>query len=135
MDKPVPQPDAVSEFYWEGARQGKLLVQRCDACRRYQYPPTVVCQMCGADPLTPAEVSGRGHIYAFTVARQTFDPAFEVPFVLALVELEEDPSARILTNVVGCAPEDVKGGAPVEVTFEVRGEWSLPQFRLAGTPA
>jgi uncharacterized OB-fold protein len=76
-------------------------------------------------------MSGRGVIYAFTVARQAFDVTFaeEVPYVLALVELEEQPGLRILANVVDVEPEAVRGGIPVGVTFEQRGDWSLPQFR------
>lgn len=78
-------------------------------------------------------MSGRGTIYAFTVAEQMFDPSFEVPYVLALVEIDEDPEVRILTNVVGSPPDDVVGGAAAEVIFESRGDVSVPQFRLVPT--
>jgi len=131
VQRPSPEPDEVSRFYWEGANDGRLMVQRCAQCGTYEFPPTVACPDCLSETLVPTEVSGRGRIYAFTVARQAFDPAFEVPYVLALVELEEDPSVRILTNVVGAEPHEVTGGAPVSVEFERRGGWSLPQFRLS----
>lgn len=135
MEKPVPEPDEVSRFYWEAAREGRLVVQRCSSCRRYLFPPSVACPRCLTDTLVPTPVSGRGRVHAFTVARQAFDPSFDVPYVLALVELEEDPEVRILTNLVESDPGAVRGGAPVQVVFEARGTTALPQFRLAGTPA
>jgi hypothetical protein len=70
-------------------------------------------------------------VYAFTVARQAFDVAFieELPYAVALVELEEQPGLRVMANIVEIEPEEVVGGMPVEVTFEKRGDWQLPQFR------
>ncbi len=135
MDKPVPEPDEVSRFYWEGAAEGRLLVQRCSTCRRYLFPPSVACPGCLTDTLVPTPVSGRGRVHAFTVARQAFDPSFDVPYVLALIELEEAPEVRILTNLVESDPAAVSGGAAVEVVFEARGTAALPQFRLVGNPA
>lgn len=135
MDRPVPEPDETSRFYWEAAEAGQLSVQRCSSCQRYLFPPSVACPRCLTDTLVPTPVSGRGRVHAFTVARQAFDPSFEVPYVLALVELEEDPEVRILTNLVQTDPAAVTGGAPVEVVFERRGATALPQFRLAGSRA
>ncbi|HET6966018.1 MAG TPA: OB-fold domain-containing protein [Acidimicrobiales bacterium] len=135
MEKPVPEPDEVSRFYWEAALEGRLVVQSCSSCRRYLFPPSVACPRCLTDTLVPTAVSGRGRVHAFTVARQAFDPSFDVPYVLALVELEEDPEVRILTNLVESDPGAVSSGAPVEVVFEARGTMALPQFRLVGTPA
>jgi uncharacterized OB-fold protein len=125
-------PDDVTRFYWDGAREGSLLVLRCTACRHYLHPPDVACPRCLSESLQPTAVSGRGVVYAFTTARQAFDAAFsdDVPYVLALVELDEQPGLRLLTNIVGASSETVTAGAPVEVTFERRGDWALPQFRL-----
>ena len=132
MDRPVPEPDGLTAFYWEGARQGSLVIQRCADCGHYLHPPDVACPRCLSADLVPTPVSGRGRVYTCTVARQAFDPAFasQVPYVLALVELEEQAGLRILTNVVGLAPEQVVPDLAVEVTFEDRGDWRLPQFRL-----
>ncbi len=76
-------------------------------------------------------MSGRGTVYSFTVVRQAFDPAFvnQLPFIVALIEPEEAPSVRVLTNIVDTDPADVRVGMPVEVTFENHGDWALPQFR------
>jgi uncharacterized OB-fold protein len=73
---------------------------------------------------------GRGTVYSFTVTHQNQTPGFrdEVPYVLAIVELEEGP--RLMTNIVGCAPDAVRIGMPVEVVFDdVTADVTLPKFR------
>jgi hypothetical protein len=82
-------------------------------------------------------VSGRGKIYAYTVARQAFDGAFveDIPYVLALVELEEQANLRILTNIVGAQLDELASDVAVEVTFEDRRDYKLPQFRIAAQGA
>jgi uncharacterized OB-fold protein len=125
-------PDMTTRFYWEGAKERTLFVQRCPSCDHYLHPPSIACPRCLCEDLVPTQVSGRGTIFTFTIARQAFDSSFEVPYVLALVELDEQPGLRVLTNIVGVPPEEVTVGAAVEVDFERRGAWSLPQFRLAG---
>jgi uncharacterized protein len=126
-----PVPNDKTRFYWDGAREGRLLVQRCAACGDYQFPPEVGCSNCGGDSLVATEVAGRGTVYSFTVVRQAFDPAFasQLPFVIGLIELEDAPGMRMLTNIVDTEPAAVRVGMPVEVTFEDHGDWALPQFR------
>ena len=70
-----------------------------------------------------------GTIYTFGVYTRSFVPAFEAPYVLALVDLDDDPDIRMLTNIVETPVEDVRVDLPVEVVFEPRGEWAVPQFR------
>jgi uncharacterized protein len=126
-------PDAVTRFYWEGAKAGQLLVQRCESCAHFQHPPDVACPRCLSDALVPTAVSGRGTIFAFTVARQAFDVAFvdAIPYVLALVELEEQENLRILTNIIDAPLERLASGLPVHVVFEEREDYRIPQFRLS----
>lgn len=85
---------------------------------------------CQSEDLVATDVSGRGIVYSFTSARQAFDPAFGegIPYVVALVELDEDPGLRVLSNVVGIAPEEVSVGLPVAVAFEQRDDAALPVF-------
>ena len=132
MSRPRPVPDEVTAFYWEAVGRGELAVLRCESCRRFHHPPDVACPHCGATDLRAEVVSGRGVVFASTVARQAFDAAFvdEVPYVLALVELDEQPGVRILANVLDVAPVPVAVGTPVQVAFEHHGDWSLPQFRV-----
>jgi uncharacterized OB-fold protein len=84
--------------------------------------------------LAPEAVSGRGTVFTFTVNRQPYNPDVEVPYVIALVELVEQRGLRFATNIVGCAPEDVFIGMPVEVRFEPAGDAWAPVFAPAGAP-
>ena len=115
--RPAPVPDADSAEYWQAAHDGRLLVQRCTACGNAQLYPRDRCRRCrGA--VEWVEASGRGTVYSFTVIRQNYARPFrdQIPYVVALVDLEEGP--RCMTNIVGCAPEDVRIGLPVRATFE-----------------
>jgi hypothetical protein len=76
--------------------------------------------------LTTRVVSGRGHVFSFVIYRRTYHPGMPAPYVVALVELDEGP--RLISNVVGCEPEEVAIDMPVEVRFEEAGEFVLPRF-------
>jgi uncharacterized OB-fold protein len=134
MTKPAPVPDQASAFFWEGAARGELLVQQCAACATFQYPPTVICENCQSRDVRPARVSGRGTLYSLTVMHQAFLPVFaeDLPFAIALVDLDDAPGARLLTNIVGADPAGLRAGDPLEVMFEPRGDYAVPQFRPAG---
>lgn len=135
--KPTPEPDDVTAFFWRGAAEGTLLVLRCMVCSYLSHPPDVACARCGAVELEPTPVSGYGSVYSFTVVRQAFDPAFlrEVPYVVALVELDEQPGLRVLANLVDVALDAVEIGMRVAVAFEDRGDQVVPQFRPSERPA
>lgn len=133
MDKPVPVPDQVSAFYWDSAAQGLLVLQMCGECGHVQFPPEAVCESCQSQSLSAKPTDGRGTLYAMTVMRQAFHPAWadSLPYVIAQVELDDAPGIRIQTNIVEADPADLKAGDPLEVVFEQRGETTLPQFRPA----
>jgi uncharacterized OB-fold protein len=135
ITKPIPAANDLDRPYWDGARQGQLMVQRCTGCGRYAHPPAMICPHCGSEDQVWEKACGRGTIHSFTIARQSTTRGFqaELPYVVVLVALEEDPDVLILTNLVG--PVDLDGldvGDPVAVTFEARGEMMVPQFELAG---
>jgi uncharacterized protein len=127
----MPIPDDTSAFYWRAAKEGRLAVQRCAACRRWHFPPVLACPACQSEELIPTDTCGRGEVYSFTVVRRPFngDHGPELPFTLALVELNEQAGLRILTNIVEATPEAVCIGMPVQVVFETHGDAALPQFR------
>lgn len=131
MSKPVPVPDQTSEFFWAGANRGQLLVQKCPQCHRFQYPPTVCCEYCQTRDLDVVEVSGRGSLYAMAVMHQAFLPDFaeDVPYTIALVDLDDAPGARMLTNIVDQSERILQSGDPLQVVFERRGDVAIPQFR------
>jgi uncharacterized OB-fold protein len=138
MDRrPRPEPDATTAFYWEAASRGKLVLQRCRSCGKLQFPPDVCCVHCQAEAFDHAEVSGRGTIFSFAIVDRPLHAGFVdvIPYVVALVELDDQPGLRLLTNIVEVpAGVDLECGMGVEVVFEERGGVVLPQFRPGGRP-
>ena len=132
-DRPVPHPTELSAPHWDGARAGRLMVQRCEACRRYVFTPRHVCPGCLGDTLAWVESSGLGQVYSYTVIHRPPHPAFQPPYCAAIVELDE--GWRMVTNIVGLAPEAVRVGLAVQVDFLEVGEAVLPVFRPRPPPS
>lgn len=128
--KPLPHPDAETAPFWQAANRGELVVQRCDGCGHAQLYPRLYCTRCHAAALSWTPATGEATVHSYTVVRRAPSPAFagDVPYVVALVDLAEGP--RLMTNVVGCDPEDVRIGMPVRVVFD-GDEQALPKFRPA----
>lgn len=129
--RPAPVPDADSRPFWEGVDVGELRLQVCDSCRRWFYYARGLCPHCHSDDLTWSVASGRGTVHSFTISRRGAGPAFaaDVPYVVALVDLEEGP--RMLSNVVDCDPESVRIDDPVVVDFrELSPGQVLPVFTI-----
>jgi uncharacterized OB-fold protein len=132
LNRPLPIPDVESERFWEGCRQGKLMIQKCGD--RFQFPPTSVCT--GDIGCAPEwqEATGRGRVYSWIVVhvpipRELF--ADQVPYITAFITLEEGP--RVCANLIDIAPEDVHADMAVEVCFQAVGDgtFTLPFFRPA----
>ncbi|MFJ8816415.1 Zn-ribbon domain-containing OB-fold protein [Amycolatopsis thermoflava] len=132
----LPSPSAESAKLWTGGLDGQLLIHRCRACGRFFHPPGPVCWRCHSTEVGPEPASGRAAVAAFTINRQPWVPGFPPPYVVAMVELADEPDVRLVTNIVGIAPEDVRIGLEVEVFFEEwegpDGKLALPLFRPAG---
>jgi uncharacterized OB-fold protein len=130
---PLPPPKVTpeNEHFWTGGARGELVFLHCAACDRYIHPPVPRCPFCRRAGLEPRPVSGRGTVYAFTINRQAWSSDLPVPYVIALVAIDEQPDVRLTTNVVGCPPDDVRIGMPVAVRFERRGAAWLPMFAPA----
>jgi uncharacterized OB-fold protein len=129
---PAPAADNETRAFWEGAARGELVLQRCTRCGHVQHRPRAMCIACFDTGIEHFVASGRGTVYTFTVTHQNQAPGFReaVPYVMAYVELAEGP--RLLTNVVGCAPAEVRIGLPVQVEFaKTDGEFPVPVFRPA----
>ncbi len=128
--KPLPEITPEMAPFWDAARRRQLVVQRCTGCGTYRFPARELCSRCLSRESTWVPVSGRGTVFTWAVVHQASHPGFaaEVPYALVTVELEE--GARLLTNVVGCRVEDLRAGLPVEVVFEdVTPDVTLPKFR------
>jgi uncharacterized OB-fold protein len=127
----LPKLTPSSEAFWTGGEHGELRFLRCAACRSWVHPPQPVCPRCYQKQLEPETVSGRAHVYSYTVNHQAWIPGLDEPYVIAIVAIEEDPSLRLTTNLVDCEPEAVTIGMPVQVVFEQRDDVWIPLFRPA----
>lgn len=129
---PEPVPDWETRAYWEGCGRHELVLQRCGSCGAIQHRPRALCVSCLSDDLEYYIASGSGTVFTFTVTEQNQVPGFReaCPYVLAYVELDEGP--RILTNLVGCEPGQIRIGMPVTVDyFDIEGQIGIPRFRPA----
>lgn len=130
--EPVATPD--SAFFWEGAKRGELLIQQCQGCQTLWHPPRPMCPQCHGLKMAPARMSGRGHVYSWGMPIHPFPWGFTTPPIVALIDLEEGP--RIVSNVVGVDPREMKNGIAVMVEFEPAQNGSaVPVFRPVGDGA
>ena len=125
---PIPEITDENEAFWTGGGKGRLLVTTCRDCGYRTHPPTPRCPSCFSENVSPEPVSGRGRVYSFTINRQQWMPDLEVPYVVAVVELDEQPGLRLLTNIVECDVAAVRIDMPVEVRFVERGAAFIPVF-------
>jgi len=131
--RPLPRIDEETRGFWEACARHELYLQRCGGCGRFRYPPRALCPACLSSAIEWVRGSGRGTVYSFTVTHQNQAPGFRerLPYVLAVVELAE--GVRLMTNVVGCAPDAVHIGMPVEVAWDdVTSEVAIPVFTASG---
>ena len=126
-----PAVDWETRAYWEGCARGELVLQRCQDCGSVQHRPRALCVSCLSSEIEHFVASGRGTVHTYTITHQNQLPPFRdaCPYVLAYVDLQEGP--RLLTNIVGCAPDEVRIGMPVSVEFIETGEFAVPRFRPA----
>lgn len=131
--KPRPRPqDPIEQDFWERCQSGRLHFQRCSACHGWRHLPRYMCARCGSPEFTWEPSSGRGKLFSWTVTHQALHPAFagEVPFIAAVVEMEE--GVRMATRLVDCELEQVVLDMPVDLTFEqLADDFRLPVFRPA----
>jgi uncharacterized OB-fold protein len=130
VSKPVPAITPEMAEFFEGARRGQLMVQKCESCGELSFPAHEICSNCLGTRSSWVPVSGRGEIYSYNVMHQVYHPGFaaEVPYAVVVVKLAEGP--KIVSNLVGVSPREIRIGMPVEVTFEkMSDEVMLPKFR------
>jgi uncharacterized OB-fold protein len=113
----LPNLHEHNRAFWTGGADRKLLIAQCTGCALWVQPPAADCPDCGG-VLVARPVSGNGTVFTYTVNYQPFNPAVPVPYVVAIVQLDEQPDLRIAANIVDCEPDSVYIGLPVEVRFE-----------------
>ncbi len=132
--RPLPEISPMNEYFWCGGKYGQLHILRCSDCEWFIHPYAARCTACGSANLSPEPVSGKGRVAGFTINYQPWIQGVEVPYVIALIELAEQPNVRLMTNLPECAPEEVAVGMEVEVYFEQQDDIFVPLFRPAGRP-
>jgi uncharacterized OB-fold protein len=129
---PLPAVNQDSAPYWRAAREGRLLLRHCQACGKMMFYPRAVCPACLSTDLAWVEASGRGEVYSATICHRAPDQTFRalVPYVIALIDLDEGP--RLMSNITGCEPHEVRIGARVEIWFDAAtDEIGIPKFKLS----
>ena len=128
----LPQLTPENEHTWKGGARGELCFLRCGECGTWIHPPSPVCPECLSRKLGPAAVSGRARLLTWTVNHHPWIPGFDPPYVIAIVEIEEQRGLRLTTNLVNCTPEELTMDMPMRVVFEEREDGIfLPLFEPA----
>ena len=130
--------DADSAPFWAGTARGELLVQTCADCGRRRMPPRPMCSACRSVKLEWKPLSGRGRIWSYVVPHPPLLPAYQAlaPYNVVVVELEEDPSLRLVGNLIASPtaaineidPTTIRIGEPVRVVFQTVGDVHLPRW-------
>jgi uncharacterized OB-fold protein len=120
-----------NKWWWDRINEGELPIQRCKGCGTLRHPPRPMCWRCQSLDWDHVAASGKGTVYSYVVVHRPPFPGYEYPLAVAVVELEE--GTRIVSNLAGIDPQEVKIGMPVKVSIEnVDEELKLPLFRPAG---
>ena len=127
--RPLPTVTPENEFFWKSGADGRLRLAECQDCRALIHPPQPVCRYCRGHRIGVRAVSGFATLIGFTVSHRFSLPGLPAPYVVAQVAIEEDPRARLTTNVVGCDPGSLELGMRMEVVFDQAGDVWLPLFR------
>jgi uncharacterized OB-fold protein len=125
----LPVVTPLNAFFWTSGGRGVLEILRCDACGQWLHPPSPICSCCLGRKLSPSAVSGLATIETFTVNHQAWAPDLAVPYVIAIVALDEGKNLRLTTNIVDTPIDAVRIGQRVRVVFEQHEELYLPLFK------
>lgn len=134
---PVPAPDNLEKPYWDGVKNHELWVQRCNACKTWQWGPEWICHNCLSFDVGWEQADQKGRIYSWERAWYPVHPALRdgVPYIVVLVELPQAGNIRMVGNLLGDPEQEVVIGAEVEAVFEDhegKGEpYTLVQWRVA----
>ena len=133
-NKPIPVPQGESDEYWNKAKEGELWLRSCNDCGGAYFYPRDISPCCFSRDTTWVQASGNATLYTYAIVHRAPHPGFveDVPFVPAIVELEEGP--RMPTNIVIDEPtqENLQIGMALKVVFEdITDTIALPKFAPA----
>jgi uncharacterized OB-fold protein len=115
---PIPVPDIDSEAFWTGLREHKLRLLHCQNCGHWVHYPVMACPRCHSFDLKPEEISGKGSVYTFSVSHRVFVPGVNPPYAIVVVDIDEEPGVRIMSNLVNCHEDEIEIGMPVKAVFK-----------------
>jgi uncharacterized OB-fold protein len=127
----LPEINDMNQYFWCGGADGRLHILQCGDCATYIHPYAARCSHCRSANLSPQPVSGQGVVVGVTVNYQPWIPGVETPYVVALVELDEQADIRLMTNMPRTPVDDVRIGMRVKVHFEQNGDVYVPLFEAA----
>ena len=127
---PPPLADVTTLPFWQAAAEHRLVVQRCTPCGHTRLPPAPVCPECRSADSDWQELSGRGEVYTYTLAHRPVATGQALPYVIAVIALEDAGGVRIISNLVDVEPDRVAIGMPVELVWEdMSADLAIPRFR------
>jgi uncharacterized OB-fold protein len=116
--QPLPEVTGDTAAFWGGGADGVLNIHRCRQCRTWFHPPTPVCPACLSTDVGPEATSGRATVQGHSVNVQPWAPDMQVPYVVAIVSVDDAAGVHLTTRLVDIAPESVTTGMPGEVVFD-----------------
>ena len=129
--RPLPELTPENRAFWTGGAEDKLMIAFCKDCTAAIHPPQLVCPKCWSEAIDSRAVSGTGAVYSFTINHQPWAPGMNVPFALAVVDVDDAPGVRVTAEVVNADPESITIGQRMRITFlNVENVW-LPQWEPA----
>ena len=127
---PPALADSTTLPFWQAAAEHRLVVQRCTACEHTRHPPAPICPECRSSDADWKQLSGEGEIYTYTIVHRPIAANQELPYVIAVVSLEDSGGLRMISNVVDIDPDDLAIGLPVELVWEdMSADLAIPRFR------
>jgi uncharacterized OB-fold protein len=128
----LPKLDEKNREFWTGGAAGELRFWRCQDCHEYLHPPAPICPTCLSKDMAVEAVSGKATLASYSINHQNWMPGPDLPYVVAIIEIVEQPTLRLTTNLVNCDHDAIQVGMPVRVTFErhedPEGDVYIPLF-------
>ncbi|MCP5364521.1 MAG: Zn-ribbon domain-containing OB-fold protein [Thermomicrobiales bacterium] len=132
----LPQPDVLTQPFWDTARRHELAIQECGECGKLRHPPMAMCSGCGSETYGWRTLSGRGTLYSFVIVHQTALPDWReaVPYNIVLVTPEEAPGITLYGNIIDFDDSKLKVGLPLVAVFDdVTSEDTIIRWRVVDT--
>ena len=130
---PLPDvDDKEGAPFWEGTCQGEIRFPKCRSCNQFHWYPCVLCPFCHSPDIEWQALTSQARLFSWTCVRRDLGPLFAIrgPHIIGLVEFDEAPDLRLVTNLVDCQPEEVYVGMPLEAVFQrVNDNVTLPLFK------